>query len=263
MNEVPKSHVIQPATRSGARAGFAHLSVLFVCLFLASIAAAFVAETRSMARDVRNNLDIAQLKAIADGAIWTGFVSALADEARRPISAQTTVLLPVPSGRRVQVSTYVFEDDMRSELNDASKDALLATLTRKAGLSGRVATPIVDAIIMRRERYDAQRRVAADSSANVRAMAFETVDALRNIPGVTEEVFSAIAPHVTAMGMADWSVEDGQYGLGGARKTLRIQAIAHLQDGTRFIRTAVLNYPLAAPSQYRIDVWKAGPTDGP
>ena len=178
--------------------GFALLVVIWVLALLAVLATGFAADTRSEAQQARNLLENARAQALAEAGIALA-VTGLLD--RNPVTQWAADGTPRDltfDGGRLHI--VVQDEGGKVNLNTAAPE-LLSGLLARVGVAPGERDALVDAIMTRRQLADAAAQ--APSSALLAAgggeppPAFEAIDELRLLPGVSRAVFDAVAPYVT------------------------------------------------------------------
>lgn len=196
--------------------GIALVVVLWVGLLVAAIAGAFILDTRTSTKLTRNFLDNTQARALADGGVHMA-IHELTQTDRETVWAR--------DGRRYRKSVpggildIAIEDEAgKIDINEASGD-LLEGLFRSAGLESGQAEAVVEAIDNMRNVGSAdgnllraagipERRIRSfsdtirDGSRNGTAFrrAFQSVDGLGQVPGITPSIYARVRPAVTVYG---------------------------------------------------------------
>ncbi len=198
--------------RLGSRRGIALIAVLWVVTLLAVVAASFTTTTRTETKLARNALDNAKARALADAGVHRA-VLALLD----PKGEKLEDLVPAGDGnwwldgvsRRFafgegEAWVSVHDEGGKIDINRAP-DALLGSLLRSAGLDDDTATALVDAIADFRDPDDLVRLNGAEDDEyraaglphEAKDKPFEAVEELRQVIGMTPELYRAVAPFLT------------------------------------------------------------------
>ena len=263
-----------PSTRGRARRGFAHLAVLIACLLLAVLAGQALLSQRALTA----SLTLARDQALVRHAADAGVRLAIAELAALPDPHDR---FAAPRGWRSNGSGWErFFDDIQLDVQiipEAGKlDINRAPLLRLEPLLRSVTDDPVQAAQLARAILDYRRRdgAAPDDagaappprgglllrmSTEVDPRAFDTLEELLAVPGMTRARFSRLAPLVTAHAAR----------AGAASYTIR--CTAQRADGTRFVRQAVVEVFATGQPAYVIHRWdqvaadQAGPPrrDGP
>ena len=266
------------------RSGFAHLAALLVALLLSAIAASFVVETRVSGIAVRTDVAVAQARMAADAGVRHAIFT-LSDRMARAYAEPAEA---IPLWRRSD-GTWTFHDATvhitvqpeaaKIDLNTAPAD-ILQHLLLGAGLSQTEAGAVVDNIVRYRQRDGAA--LAADGPAAaeggiVLAMtdeldgkAFDTVQEVLQVPGVTPELFARLEGLITVHG-TPWARLDAAGGdAQGPRNTqadgavtYTLRAQARLDAGAVFVRHALVSFYPGRRVRHRIHSWHQGAVPPP
>lgn len=254
------------------QSGFAHLVVLLVTLLLTAIAAAFVVDARSLAQGSRLDIDLAQVRLLADGLAREAFFAAVAREGQYSLKPTQSFTLQDGSGRQAQVRTLVEDESVKLDLNRSAPQALQSGFVARAGLPETKAAALVSNIVAMRQReglskisyeplQSGESVLALRQSRAMDGKAFDSIEGLKQVPGMTAETYRALKPHVTVYGRpALLASATGGQGSGAEAERLaaRIQVTVSISQGPIFTRDAVFSYPTANPGQYRVEKWQRG-----
>jgi general secretion pathway protein K len=254
---------MRPAIRAPAlkreRSGFALMAALWLVVLVGVTGYELSVRSRSHRLAVANSLEQASAEAAADGAIET-LRGELALRLARPAEAQ------INSGTRTPIDPWfdlalvdtdtisfgdaravarLYDAGSRLHLNRASEGDLrrfLAALPLDAGLADRLAQRIVDwrdrdgfrrPRGFEREDYlrTGARRLPSDAD-------FARVDELREVDGMTPDLFARIEPHLTLLGTSQINVNTAARAVllslpGMGDET--VAAIVRAQQGRRVI----------------------------
>ena len=183
--------------------GVALIAVILVAALLAAIAAAFTMNARTQIIVARNTVEGAKARALADAGInWAVYL--IAQPAQAPPADGTPVTHAFPGGT---VTVSVQDEGGKVDLNRAS-EALLRGLFIAAGLERADADALTHAVMDYRDADNLKRLHGAEDddyrAAGLKHGAkdtrFESVDELRRVLGITDDVFAAVAGAVTVYG---------------------------------------------------------------
>jgi general secretion pathway protein K len=192
--------------RSAGDRGIALLAVLWTLLLLSLIAASFTAVTRTEVRLARNTLDNAKAEALADAAVHRAVLELLkppaVDDTEADWRVDGTVYAWGYDGGELRVS--VQDEGGKLDLN-ATPNNLLQALFVSVGVEDDAAAALTDAILDFRDSDDLRRLNGAESGDYEDAglpfgpknQAFETVEELRQVLGITAELYDRVAPALT------------------------------------------------------------------
>ncbi len=183
--------------------GIALVLVLWVITLLAVIAGNFAFSMRGEAKIARNLLSTAQAKAQADAGIhraWYELLKSPNDLQRwKGDGVAHEIALP-----EAELRVTIQDESGKINLNTAS-EPLLKGLFRSAGLSEDASVALIDAVVDWRDA-DKLKRLHGAEEEDYRAAgksyvpsnaAFETVNELRRVLGMSPEVYRVIAPALT------------------------------------------------------------------
>ncbi|MDQ1315410.1 MAG: ral secretion pathway protein [Pseudomonadota bacterium] len=183
--------------------GIALILVLWVVALLAVIAGSFVYGARSTALVAGNLVSIAKARALADAGVHRGLyeLAKPATDAERWKADSRTHLFSLDDA---EIQLVMRDESARIDLNTAS-DALLKGLLLSAGLDAEQANQLLDAILdwrdvdeltrpqgAERDRYEAMGLPYVPTNA-----AFQTVDELQRVIGVTPDLYRKLAGALT------------------------------------------------------------------
>ena len=199
----------RPAPRRAAgharrQRGIALIVVLWLTMLLTVIGSGFAFSMRSEALSARNALSLAQVRAIADGA-----VERVAFELQRPRNLADIWLADGQAHTwtdgEVTIVARAVDESAKIDLNMAPEPLLKGLLTAVGGLDADAAQKLVDAIVDWRDPDDLRRPNGAEES-DYRAAGrsyrpanapFETVGELQRVLGMTPALFARIAEALT------------------------------------------------------------------
>lgn len=182
--------------------GFALLLVLWSMALLGLIAASFATTTRTNALIVRNAVDNAAARALADGGVMLAIYNLLDPDRQDAWRADGTIhRIDMETG---QISVQVVDEGGKIDLN-ADTRPLLAAVLQNLGLPEPDAMALADAIADFRDPDDIPGPRGAERADYRRAgtvslppnRPFASVAELLDVMGMTTEVFTRIEPFVT------------------------------------------------------------------
>ena len=255
------------------RSGFAHLAALLVALLLSAIAASFVVETRVSSIAVRTDVAVAQARMAADAGVRHAIFT-LSDRMARAYAEPAEA---IPLWRRSD-GTWTFHDATvhitvqaeatKIDLNTAPAD-ILQHLLLGAGLGQTEAGTVVENIVRYRQRDGAALATDGPAAAEggiVLAMtdeldskAFDPVQEVLQVPGVTPELFARLEGLITVHG-TPWARLDAAGGDAQAdgAVTYTVRAQARLDAGAVFVRRALVSFYPGRRVRHRIHSWHQG-----
>lgn len=191
-----------PAARRRAQRGIALVLVLWLTVLLTAIAGGFAYSMRTEALAAGNAIAVAKVRAAADGAI-----DRTAFELTRPRVPGAWA----PNGAEhawrdgeIEIAVRATDETAKIDLNAASEILLRGLLTNVGGADPDTAAGIVDAILDWRDPDDQRRQFGAErreyereSRVGPRNGPFATVEELRQVLGVTPELYRRLEPIVT------------------------------------------------------------------
>jgi general secretion pathway protein K len=243
--------------RASGQAGFALVIVLATLGLLALLVAGLASAGRSRVGLAQSERGSAAAEAAADGAVQ-----------RAIFQVRGGTWLADGSTRRVAIGSAVVGvtiDDEGGRFNpNFSPPALLASLIGGIGASPAQARALARRIVDWRTatpyaldgglKLDAYRQAGLPYGPPDRA--FESVDEIGLVPGVTPDILDGLRPYISvfqsgdprAGALAQDAVRDAEAinhgsvlaGFSSQDQTVRIHAAAALADGTGFVRTAVV-----------------------
>lgn len=184
--------------------GIALVLVLWVLALLTMIGASFTYSLRTEAQVARNTLAGAQARLAAEGAVHRAIF-----EASRPQGAAQAwkrngeVYEWRQAGIGLRVS--IIDESGKIDINTAAEPLLLSVLQQLGGISAEEAARLVDALGDWRDADDLRRPNGAEE-ADYRAAgrsyrpanaAFESVEDLQRVLGMTPALYARLAPYLT------------------------------------------------------------------
>ena len=195
---------MKPLSISSRQSGVALIIVLWITVLLTVIASGFAYSMRSEALAARNAIDVAQARALADGA-----VSRVVFELMRPRGPletwQADGAVHYWQEDGATIAANVVDESGKIDLNTAS-DALLRNLFQTAaGADADTAIRLVDCIgdwkdaddLKRPQGAEAADYKAAGLSYGPANAPFETVAELQRVLGMTPALYAAVADSLT------------------------------------------------------------------
>ncbi len=182
--------------------GIALIAVLWGLVLLAAIAASFTGSARTEMKLARNLVDSAQARSIAEAAVLRAAVGLLdADPLKRPRADGTRYRLAFGGSEAVLT---VEDEGGKIDLNRGSQ-AMLRGLFTAVGVEADASDRLVDAIADWRDRNDRRRLNGAEDPDYLASgrrygaadQPFQAVEELRQVLGVTAEIYAAVAPGLT------------------------------------------------------------------
>lgn len=182
--------------------GFILLTVLWVAIALALMAAGIVYLSRTDRRLAQENLQTAEAKQAADAGITRGIVALLDRGANPPWRIDGTPQRWSFAGIPVQIR---IEDELgKIDLNTGA-DTILHNLLVAQGLDEQRATALVDAIADWRSKSGLKRLSGANAadyraagySYGPRQAPFESVDELGQVMGMNAKLLDRVGPFLT------------------------------------------------------------------
>ena len=188
--------------RTTTRRGIALVVVLWTLLLLSLIAAGFIAVARTEVRLARNALDNARAEALADAGVYRAIYELLGpnDGTKWRVDGRVYQIEFHEGVVRVSIQ----DEGGKIDLNHA-RDEHLRRLFQLVGLDDREAGALVDAIVDFRDEDNLHRlNGAEDTDYEAAGLAygakdapFEAVEELRQVMGMTWEIFRKVAPYLT------------------------------------------------------------------
>lgn len=292
--------------RSGSdEDGIALVAVLWIVVLLAVIAVAVMSMTHMEHRAARNLASQALAEATCDAAIYRAIADLFEPPAHRRWRVDGTPASLAFDGKTVLVA---IQDELgRIDLNNASEE-LLDGLLRSVGVPSGPARALLDAIADWRDEDD-DRRINGAEATDYRDTGrsyvprngwFQTVEELRLVLGMTDDLFARLEPALTVYsqnrgidvesapraalaalpGMNEAAVSErlrlraeraasagdqpgaaNSLGQNLAGRAYAIRAIAALDDGTRLIREAVVRLTFNPSRPFVVHAWRTRTTD--
>lgn len=178
--------------------------VLWTIGLLAILAISFVHDTSSQAKIARNRYDVARARALADTGVSLAILGVLG---RSPDAAWrfdgSSRELTYDAG---QVVVRLHDEAGKIDLNYAT-DEVLANLLRILGFEEEEAAGLADAVRnwkRRRLSYWSQLSGSRDAVPPIQqTRPFLAVEELREVPGVTLEIYDRVSPFLTVLSLTD------------------------------------------------------------
>ncbi len=194
--------MIKYSAKKSTYAGYALVSVLWLVTLLSVMATGLAYANRHHLLGVSGIVGGTQARYLADGATQLVIANLLSDsESSRLLADGETIALSLPGGT---VEVTVQDEYGKVDINRASTD-LLRRLLYSFDLEPDVADPLADAIADYRDEDDLKHLngaededyIAAELGWESRDAPFTETNQLRNVLGMTEEIFLALRPNVT------------------------------------------------------------------
>ncbi len=201
--EVPRSPG-RALRASASERGIALIAALWLTILLTVIASGFAFSMRSEALAARNALSVAQVRAIADGA-----VERTAFELQRPRNLPDVW---VPDGQPhtwkdgdATITVLAVDESAKIDINVATEPLLRGLFVNVGGVDPATASALVDALLDWKDADDLRRPNGAED-AEYRAAGrkyrpangpFETTGELQRILGMTPAIFARIGDAIT------------------------------------------------------------------
>ncbi|MEO0412250.1 MAG: hypothetical protein AAF221_10485 [Pseudomonadota bacterium] len=252
--------------RSG---GFANLIVLLVVLLLSVIAAGFVQNTRSSSQMAQAHVAHAKARAAADGALYAAAFEMAkgAIETGQPLSRAAAGGQYAGRFGDLRYRVRVEAEAQKTDLNYAPMEDVQRLLIDKGKMTPINAQRLAQALeaYRRSDGYAAKQPgpLVLSMKTGLDDMAFDTVEELLALPGMSRDLFQRLAPHITVYGapraMEDPSGGTALPGAGSAPQSFTITVQAQPIDGAVFTRKALITFPAQNPVQFVIRRWWAAP----
>ena len=193
---------VRKASRRARQQGVALITVLWVLVVLALIAGNFARTARTETVLTRNLLENATAEAVADAGVRLAVLG---------VSHPDASVRWVADGRDYEgrygdatLRVQVIDESGKIDLNRA-KPELLAGLFESAGLDSKAAAALVDVVIDYRDPDNLRRINGAEDSDyesaglpyGAKDRPFESVSELRQVLGITPELYKTLKPSVT------------------------------------------------------------------
>ncbi len=185
--------------------GIALVIVLWVIALLTVIALSLTASQRTEQALTLNQLDQARFRALADGAIGLAALHLIAPQ---DIGMAEELWLPDGQPHRLtiddtELEVRCYNEASRLDLNNITQDQLLRLL-ESIGIAPESIDPLTDTILDWRDPDDLRRLHGAEAedyrqaglSYGPRNGAFESVEELQQILGMSAEIYQQLEPHV-------------------------------------------------------------------
>jgi general secretion pathway protein K len=245
---------------------------------VALISANLLAAGRADVGRATQAIDLARARQIGDAAVNRVILDLLRLKASpQPAPLPAGVIVESESG---QATVEVEDEDGKVDLNLAP-DPLLAEVLRQAG-AGKAAAALVDAVADFRGADDLRRANGAERRDYERMgmpwgpknALFDAVSELRQVPGVTSELFDRVAPAFTVharragvdpaaspprMLSALNGIDPGAaFAAPSRHETFTIRAAGRTSDGAVFVREAVVSLTGDVRKPFRVLAWRRG-----
>jgi general secretion pathway protein K len=186
-----------------AQSGIALVLALWLTVLLTVIASGFAFSMRSEALAVRNAVSLAQVRAIADGAVERTVFELMRPQVANVWKPDGQPHRFVDSGATVVVTAV--DEGSKIDINAASDPLLKNLLVVIGGLDDTAAGSLVDAIADWRDVDELRRPNGAElpeyRAANLKYgpanAPFETIGEVARVLGMTADVYRRIAPAIT------------------------------------------------------------------
>lgn len=190
---------------AGRDAGFALVVVIWITGLVALLTLPFAAAVRQHLRATAERVSLSRLEALADGGVALAadqLLEAVRSRAGSEPSAPTTSICRTTSG--LTLAVRVSDEAGRVDLNVAGEE-VLAALFAGIGRSAADARSLAEAVADFRDFDDDRREHGAEAADYARAgrdalprnAAFETIDEIAQVHGVSERDVAALAGLVT------------------------------------------------------------------
>lgn len=245
------------AAPAGARdqAGIALIIVLWITTLLMLIASSFIYAMRTDVHIVANSLARARLEATADAAVQRGILELL--KPPQLPNRWSSDGVPQPwNYQGVAVDVSMTDESGKIDINTVS-DVLLRGLFLAQGMKDEEVAAVTDAILDWRDPDSLKRLHGAEEAEYLAAgysykpanAAFQSIEELRLVMGITPELFNKVAPLITIYSRqaginASIASREVLRALPGASEALIDQYIAQRE----LARTAKLPLPQFAPA---------------
>lgn len=188
--------------------GFALLTVLWLTMLLAIIAASFTTTARTEIQFGRNAVDKARAEALAEAGVSLAVLALLEpDPAARWRTDGTTYAFAFAGG---EIHVSIQDEAGKVDLNFASDELLHAAFVA-AGVGEEQAGMLVDAVADFRDEDDLRSLAGAEDADYAAAglpygakdAPFDAVDELQQVLGVTPQLYRRVAPLLTVFSWQD------------------------------------------------------------
>lgn len=188
--------------RCNRRHGIALLSVLWVLMLLALMAATFTHTSRTETKLARNLLESAQAEALADAGLHFTVARLVqpVSEGGWSLDGQVHAIRLDGGEFRVKIA----DESVKIDLNAATAD-LMRALFVAAGLDSRAAAALADAVVDFRDPdhlrglngAEDEDYAAADLPHDAKDSHFQVVEELKQVVGMTEALYAHVSPVLT------------------------------------------------------------------
>ena len=186
-----------------AQRGIALIIVLWVTTLLMLIASSFIYAMRTDVKIVTNTLARARLEAAADAAVQRGLLEMMKPP-QLPNRWTTDGVTQLWNYQGVAVGVSMTDESGKIDINTAS-EALLRGLFVAQGMKDEEAATVLDAILDWRDPDSLKRLRGAEEAEYIAAgysykpanAAFQSIEELRLVMGLTPELFDKVAPLIT------------------------------------------------------------------
>ena len=199
----------RPVCRPAGQRGFALVTVLWAAMILALIAASITATGRTETQLTHTRYAMAQLDAIADGAINLAVLRLLDPSPAVHPPVDATQFMVEFAGHTITIS--VQDESGKIDLNMA-QEGLLRRLLTTVGTDPLAAQALVDKILDWREATIGRRVNGAKAedyrdagfAYGPRNGPFESVEELQLVMGMNAPLYERIAPSLTVYSQSPW-----------------------------------------------------------
>ena len=199
----PNAHSLLISANHRAESGLALILVLWILSLMSVIATSFVLSTRTDTILAGNTLSMATAEALADAGIHRA-IYALATPSSNPLRWKGDGRAHVWTYQNKSIVITIRDEAAKIDINSAS-DALLRGLFRSAGLDEDSASRMLDRVLDWRDEDSLRRLNGAEADDYAAAglayrpsnARFRTVGELRQVLGMTEDVYRRLADAIT------------------------------------------------------------------
>ena len=255
MMRVPPPFVAHSAPRG--QTGIALIIVLWITTLLMLVASSFIYAMRTDVHIVANSLARARLEAVADAAVQRGILEMLKSP-QLPNRWTTDGVAQPWSYQGVAVDVSMTDESGKLDINTVS-DVLLRGLFLAQGMKDEEVAAVTDAILDWRDPDSLKRLHGAEEAEYLAAgysykpanAAFQSIEELRLVMGMTPELFDKVAPLITIYSRqpginASIAARGVLRAIPGATDLLVDQYIA-LREQARAAKTPIPQFAPAAP----------------
>ena len=220
--------------------GLALIAVLWALTLLSLVAAALSFESRRGAHIAHNMVDNAVARAAADAGIRRAILDLVSTAPNGSKEANGDAYEWQFANSRIRI--FIWNELTKLDLNTAS-ESLLTHLFSSVGVDLAKAKTLADAIADFRDR-DSLKRPRGAEDADYRAVgltwgpknaAFQGIEELQQVLGMTPEIYQKVAPHVTI-----YSIADTEDFYSSPKRAYSIRAEASGPKGANSVRTAII-----------------------